>query len=230
MGDKKLYGFTFPAEANYLTSDRIVREEIYKSFRGKNFYNEAKIEFDEMFIDHVIPVSGGGPDNIYNYVPTTCSFNGKKGSKINEESIQRILSIVHMAYAPQIIENVIKRKNKRKNKQKRYWFDDIPNIMENNIPDNIWNFIEYSMGKIRYLRRDYYTFSDFDFNELELTYKKFNEIVDYLLHKQFKLSISETRCCVFSIVTGKSYPMEKQYYDVSVYFSEEIMKMFGIIV
>ncbi len=113
-----LNSFEFPESANYKTSSSVLRKAIYKAFNGKCFYTGTDISINDMHIDHVLPVSKGGPDNYYNYVPTTQRINGKKTNHFDEKSAVAILSLIRTAYVDKV--KIIVKKSKQKLKRKEY--------------------------------------------------------------------------------------------------------------
>lgn len=98
--------FEFPKEYEMRTSNRDLRLAIYNAFGGRDFYTGQKMRYTEMTIDHILPRSKGGPNNLYNYVPTSQIINGTKGNLIDEVSAIGVLSIVRTVYADKVIREL----------------------------------------------------------------------------------------------------------------------------
>lgn len=98
--------FDFPQEYELKTSHRDLRLAIYFAFGGKDFFTGRHLEYTDMTLDHVLPKSKGGPNNLYNYVPTSHLLNGFKGSTFDEVSTIAILSIIRTVYAAKVIHEM----------------------------------------------------------------------------------------------------------------------------
>ena len=98
--------FRFPEEGDYPVSDKVMRKAIYKTFNGKDFYTGREINIEEMVIDHVIPKALGGPDNVFNYVPTTSRINGAKSDSFDEIGAIGTLSALRIIYAPKVLREI----------------------------------------------------------------------------------------------------------------------------
>lgn len=69
-----------------------IREEIFNMYNGNCFYCDIELnnnndsKNDDFEVEHVIPRSSGGPDDISNYVPScaNCNKNGKKTMDVIE--------------------------------------------------------------------------------------------------------------------------------------------------
>jgi hypothetical protein len=46
-------------------------ESIYEVHKGMCFWTRAPLSADDFALDHVLPKSRGGPDNLFNLVPTS---------------------------------------------------------------------------------------------------------------------------------------------------------------
>ncbi|MCO5113181.1 MAG: HNH endonuclease [Bdellovibrionaceae bacterium] len=101
-----LESFEFPAEYELRTGNRDLRLAVYNAFGGRDFYTGQPINYQEMTIDHIIPKSKGGPNNLYNYVPTSQLINGTKGNLFDEVSAIAVLSIVRTVYAEKVIREL----------------------------------------------------------------------------------------------------------------------------
>ncbi|MDR7318942.1 HNH endonuclease domain-containing protein [Brevibacillus nitrificans] len=98
-------------------SNPTLRKAIYKVHQGKCFYTGREIAFDDMVIDHILPVSKGGQDIISNYVPTTTEINSKKSSKVEEDLIERVLYINKLNYAESVLKTFLSLKFKASKKK-----------------------------------------------------------------------------------------------------------------
>lgn len=78
--------FSFPEEGDINWKNKALREIIFEVYGGKCNYTGRAIADDEFSIDHIIPRSKGGPDNVFNYAPTTISLNGRKSDSLDIES------------------------------------------------------------------------------------------------------------------------------------------------
>ncbi len=95
--------FDFPSNAGFLTRESVMRRAIYEAFDGRDYYTGKKMKFHEMTIDHIIPKSKGGPNNIFNYVPTVAAVNEDKGSSFVWSRESRALSDVRDVYGPKVM-------------------------------------------------------------------------------------------------------------------------------
>lgn len=101
-----LNDFEFPEEYNRKTTNRDLRLALYNAFGGRDFFSGQKLDYQEMSIDHVIPRSKGGANNIYNYVPTTQRLNGAKADLFDEIASLGVLSIIRTVYAEKVIREL----------------------------------------------------------------------------------------------------------------------------
>ena len=131
-----LSSFNFPEHANYSVSNQLIRDAIYKIYKGECYYSGKPIDKEEMVLDHVWPRSEGGPDNYYNYVPTTQKHNQAKGSNFDAEIFCRIFSNIHLNYCPRIDKEIKKMSNKKIKK-------NVSKVKDNTtiISEEIINFI-----------------------------------------------------------------------------------------
>ena len=88
----------FPTEWNIPISNKILRKAIYEAFKGECFYSGRPLTMENMVIDHVFPVSKGGPDNIYNYVLCDSRLNQGKKAKVDEAKINQMLFYLSTSY------------------------------------------------------------------------------------------------------------------------------------
>jgi 5-methylcytosine-specific restriction endonuclease McrA len=68
--------------------DPFLRKAIYQSFDGKCFYTGRDVPFEEMHIDHIIPLDVGGKDCIENYVLSCQQINQKKREFLYKDLIK----------------------------------------------------------------------------------------------------------------------------------------------
>lgn len=88
-----------PASKDNLT----VRQLIYSVWGGIDGYTGKYLPFEEMVIDHIVPVDCGGPDNLFNYIPTTMLNNGRKGAKFDECAAVPLLAYVQTTYGAALL-------------------------------------------------------------------------------------------------------------------------------
>lgn len=103
----------------YLISDPLIREAIYLGYRGKCFYTGREVPKEMMEIDHLVPVSKGGPDSIDNYVLTCKETNRVKRDKIERSMIERMQYLVKIVFVPRVMRKLeeLKCKSKRISKK-----------------------------------------------------------------------------------------------------------------
>lgn len=106
--------YEFPVHADISKSNHLLRHAILYAFDNKCFYTGEKLTIENLSIDHVIPSSKDGPDNYYNYVPTTKNGNSKKNDKVNMRAIVGTLSFIHTAHVKKIEEYLNKNNNYEK--------------------------------------------------------------------------------------------------------------------
>jgi hypothetical protein len=94
----------FPQIGEITLSDPDLRQAVFECFSQKCFYTGQVLTIDQMRIDHVIPKSIGGPDNIWNYAPTTHSINSAKTDRFDPEIMTRFLDIIKLAFAGRVFE------------------------------------------------------------------------------------------------------------------------------
>lgn len=100
--------FEFPSQYNMKTTNPNLRLALYNAFGGRDFFTGQKMTFQEMTVDHVLPKSKGGPNNIYNYVPTVQLHNSTKGNLIDQVATIGVLSIIRTVYAEKVIAELDK--------------------------------------------------------------------------------------------------------------------------
>lgn len=88
-----LQEFTFPEDANFFVFERIMRIAMHEAHEGIDFYTGLPLPFDEMTLDHIIPRSKNGLDNVYNFVPTSGPENNKKGSSFTAKDLETLAQV-----------------------------------------------------------------------------------------------------------------------------------------
>ena len=88
----------------YKTTNKKLRRVMFSAFNGKCFYSGRPVQEDGFEIDHVVPISLGGEDSIYNYVLVARDINRKKSNKKDDETVTKILYIVKTVYAPKVLK------------------------------------------------------------------------------------------------------------------------------
>lgn len=78
----------FPDEGHFYTFERILRIALYDAYGGRDFYTGERLDFDLMSIDHILPRSLGGPDNIWNFVPTTGITTLEKAAYLQSKTLK----------------------------------------------------------------------------------------------------------------------------------------------
>jgi hypothetical protein len=121
------FPFPFPSEGNVQLGDQCVREAILEVHKGKCFWTRAPIAAEEYVLDHIWPRSLGGPDSLFNLVPTSASLNGIRGNAFDLEAATAILAIVRMVFGPRSLvllgqkkADLVKQNNKP---PRRPWSD-----------------------------------------------------------------------------------------------------------
>jgi hypothetical protein len=82
--------FDFPEEANFFIFERVMRIAIHEAHGGVDYYTREPLPFDEMTLDHIIPRSKNGPDNVFNFVPTSGQENNKKGNSFTAKDLETL--------------------------------------------------------------------------------------------------------------------------------------------
>jgi hypothetical protein len=93
----------FPAEADVPFLDPRVRRAIHRAHLGRDFYTQAPLPIEDMTLDHVIPLSKGGRDNLFNLVPTSGSLNMLKGDKVDAVALVSMLAIIRLYFGPRAL-------------------------------------------------------------------------------------------------------------------------------
>ena len=85
-----------------------LRRVIYEVFEGSCFFTGQPVAFEDMAIDHIIPRSKGGADDVYNYFVTSRHLNAKKRAKLNHKGVEPSLYIIKLVYAPKVLREFYK--------------------------------------------------------------------------------------------------------------------------
>lgn len=64
---------------------KTVRRDLYHAFDGRCAYCGCSIDYDEMEVDHVVPVINGGRDELNKLLPACHDCNRNKGGLTVEE-------------------------------------------------------------------------------------------------------------------------------------------------
>ena len=104
--------YTFPEEADVSIGNPDLRKAIFEVFNGKCPNTGHPIEFDEMVIDHIIPKSLGGPDNIYNYSLSLSRPNLIKSDFLDPNTVIGLLYITRIK-AQKVLDEFNKNKAKK---------------------------------------------------------------------------------------------------------------------
>ncbi len=62
--------------------DSSVRRKVYKLYNGICYLCGKYVKYQDMHIDHIVPIAKGGPDNRSNYAPTHPLCNQRKGKRL----------------------------------------------------------------------------------------------------------------------------------------------------
>ena len=120
-------------------SDLKLRKAIYEAFEGRCFYTGQPVPFEKMCIDHVVPKSKGGENNIYNYVLTNQRLNAQKSARLYRRHAEPVLYIIKTVYAPKVIKIYHKL-----TKRKEFYIDfrrRDPNRFRNAVQLDIFNYV-----------------------------------------------------------------------------------------
>ncbi|NQZ00490.1 MAG: hypothetical protein HRT45_07455 [Bdellovibrionales bacterium] len=93
----------FPRAADVSKNDPHLRQALFLVFNGMDYYNpNVELKMDAFEVDHIWPVDRGGPDNIFNYAPTTKAFNIWKSNNYDAASTNFFLADVRVHYARKV--------------------------------------------------------------------------------------------------------------------------------
>ncbi len=105
--------YTFPVEGEVSISDPILREAIHQVFKGRCQNTGTPIGHEDMVIDHIIPSSKGGPDNIFNYALTAQRPNSLKGDYLDVNAVLGVLYAVRKR-AEKVLQLYLQKKQMKK--------------------------------------------------------------------------------------------------------------------
>ena len=108
-----------------ITTDPDLRVAIFEVFKGKCFWSGRDVQQDDFEVDHVVPVSKGGKDEIENFVLSDSDINKQKSDLIDTDFVERVLYIVRTVYAPRVV-SVLTRIKKERAKVKKERKSSIP--------------------------------------------------------------------------------------------------------
>lgn len=84
-------------------TDIYLRKVMYSVYDGKCFYTGRQIEFEDMHIDHILPIATGGKNCIENYVLTCGYINIKKTDKTDNLFVERVSLINKMLFSEKVV-------------------------------------------------------------------------------------------------------------------------------
>jgi hypothetical protein len=93
----------FPEIGGVALGDLRVRQAIHTAYGGTDFWCRNPIPIEGMYLDHVVPRSVGGADNVFNVVPTNRTINAQKGEKYDPVAILPVLSIIRLHYGWRVV-------------------------------------------------------------------------------------------------------------------------------
>ncbi len=92
----------FPKVADFSPKNLNLSRALYNAFEGRDFYSGVPLDFEKFTVDHVVPKFLGGPDNYYNYVPTSGRINSLKGSELDLLAAFGTLMFIRHVMVPRI--------------------------------------------------------------------------------------------------------------------------------
>ena len=157
------------------TNDLKLRKAIYEAFEGRCFYTGQPVPFEKMCIDHVVPKSKGGENNIYNYVLTSQRLNAQKSAKLYRRHVEPVLYIIKTVYAPKVMKIYHKL-----TKRKLFYIDfrrRDPNRLRNAVQLDIFNYAR----ELREANRGWYNLAR-AFGQFWLAFRKEHSIFDNVMY------------------------------------------------
>lgn len=103
-----LLPFDFPAEGEVNSADPLVRRVIHKAYGAVDFWTRAPLPLAGMQLDHVFPRALGGPNNVFNLVPTSAGMNIGKSDTFDDAAFVPVLAIIRAVYAPRIMPALVR--------------------------------------------------------------------------------------------------------------------------
>ena len=98
--------YDFPPEGAASPSDPIVRQAVYKAFNGRCFYTSHPVPRENFVVEHIVPRSQGGPDNLYNFALTSPRINTLKGGLLDRDRVIGVLYIVGLRFVPNMLKHM----------------------------------------------------------------------------------------------------------------------------
>lgn len=99
-----LLPYDFPENGAIPPHDQRLRIALYQAFNGMCFYTCQPINLADMQVDHVVPRALGGPDNVYNYAPTSSQTNRDKSAAFDQSAVIPVLYLIRTSYAPRVLQ------------------------------------------------------------------------------------------------------------------------------
>jgi DNA-binding XRE family transcriptional regulator len=91
-------------ETTIKTNNRELRKCIYVAHSKKCFYTGVLLNENEFDIDHILPVSLGGKDNISNYVLSSIKANRRKSNKYDIEITNKLILLNELLFVQKVID------------------------------------------------------------------------------------------------------------------------------
>lgn len=111
------------------TNNKLLRESLFAAHKGKCFYTNKIILFNDFHIDHIIPIKHGGNNIISNYVPCCKELNLKKNDKYDEILSKKMVFINELLYVNKVLKH-INTNSIEKIKNKLHFNSDKNNLLE----------------------------------------------------------------------------------------------------
>ena len=89
------------------------RREVFKKTRGRCSYCGCRLKFNDFEVDHIIPLSRGGKNNIENLTPSCSACNRLKLDSSLKEFKKKIENIFIDTFHGKIIDKYYKPKKKK---------------------------------------------------------------------------------------------------------------------
>jgi len=90
-------------QTEILKTDKLLRKVMFEVYDGKCFYTGRKLKFEDFDIDHIVPLSKDGKNNIENYVVSSPYINMKKNNKYDEDFVKVIKSINNLLFTDKVV-------------------------------------------------------------------------------------------------------------------------------
>jgi hypothetical protein len=79
---------------------------VYKAFNGRCFYTSQPVSRQNFVVEHIVPRSQGGPDNLYNFALTSPRINTLKGGLLDHERVIGVLYTVGLRFVPNMLKHM----------------------------------------------------------------------------------------------------------------------------